>query len=661
MSVVTALLQEVDSPVKLDWASTFEDGVQRLLSGGIDLCLLDYQLGDRSGIELLREVNAAGCKTPIVMLTAHSERALDVEAMKAGAVDFLIKGHFDAAFLERVMRFTLERSRTLERLRESEERYELAVKGSNDVVWDWKVDDPNLFLSPQWKSMLGLEGATIEHTMAGFLFRLHDDDRLRFQAELAATVGGTIHKLETDLRVMHQDGAYRWARLRGSAVRDVTGKATRVAGSLSDVTLARSRDPLTGLANRMLYLDRLEQALARTARSPDYTFAVLFIDCDRFKVVNDSLGHTAGDVLLKGIARRLERCTRAVDTVARFGGDEFALLLDDARAPDGATRVAERIVAEMSRAFDVEGREVFTGASIGIAMHRAEYKQPEEILRDADTAMYRAKSHGGGRVAIFDSAMHERALSMLQLESELRRSIAANQLETYFQPILETKTRAVKGFEALIRWRHPVQGLVSPAAFLPLAEETGVIFELDCWVLQEACRQAALWPSPITVSVNGSRRLLNWPGADQLVIDALKEAGLPSSRLCIEVTETVVMDHPRVIANLSSLRKYGVKIAMDDFGTGYSSLANLHSLPFTGLKIDRSFISQVSSSDGVREVVRAIITLGHGLKLQVTAEGVETEEQCEFLRSLGCEQVQGYLFSRAMPVSEVSTFIKKWA
>ncbi len=656
--VVGALLQEAESSVVLAGATSFDEGVGALLAGGVDVCLLDYRLGSRSGLDLLRTVQASGCKTPIVMLTAHSERELDLEAMKAGAVDFLVKGNFDGPFLDRVLRYSIERARTHERLRESEERYELAVNGSTDAIWDWKVGQSELFLSDQWSVMLGLADRP-DHTLSAFMFRLHDDDRPRFQAELDATIRGTISRLEADVRVAHHNGSYRWVRLRGSTVRDAQGVATRIAGSLSDVTFARNRDPLTGLANRTLYLDRLQQALNRSRRDPQYTFAVLFIDCDRFKVVNDSLGHTAGDKLLKSIAQRLERSTRAIDTVARFGGDEFALLLDDARAPDGASRVAERIIEEIARPFQIEGREVFTGASIGIAMHNPSYKQPEEILRDADTAMYRAKAGGRGQVAMFDADMHRRALAVLELESELRRSIEANQLEVYFQPILKAQTRRVCGFEALVRWRHPTRGLIPPAEFLPLAEETGFILLLDRWVLERACQLAAGWPEPLTVSINGSRLLLDRPDVEAIIASALAASKLPPSRLSLEVTETVVMDRPQVVANLDALRRRGIQVAMDDFGTGYSSLANLHALPFTGLKIDRAFISQVTSSDRVREVVRAIIALGHGLSLRVTAEGVETEQQFELLKGLECDDVQGYLFCKPMPVDQVAAYISR--
>ncbi len=660
--VVTTLLEEVHSPITLEWAEDFEKGLARLTEGSPDVCLLDYQLGERSGLELLRRAVAAGCRTPIVMLTAQTDRALDLDAMKSGAVDFLIKGEFGGAFLDRVVRYAAERARTQERLRESEERYALAVSGSNDGSWDWQTAGRAIFLSPRWKQLLGLGPLEVEDTIDGWLDRVHLDDHARLEAELAANVAGSMTVLETDLRMKHKDGTWRWVRLRGNAVRNADGHATRMAGSLSDVTTARSRDPLTGLANRVLYLDRLEHALIRHRRDADCRFAVLFLDCDRFKVVNDSLGHNAGDALLIAIARRLEESVRAIDTVARFGGDEFAILLDDAREPDGATRVAERIVEKLAQPFQIEGREVFSGASIGIAMLHGAYKRPDEVLRDADTAMYRAKALGRGRVAVFDQVMHERAMSLLQLEGELRRAIPGGQLELLYQPLLRVADERLEGFEALVRWRHPQRGLLTPEHFITLAEETGVIGALDSWVLEEACTQAAVWNAnghPLKISVNASRRHLDRPGAASLVLETLARTGLPKQLLCLEVTETVVLDNPQALVNLTTLRDHGVQVVMDDFGTGYSSLGTLHRLPFTGLKIDKSFVAQLSTSPSAREVVRAIITLGTGLKLAIAAEGVETKEQLAVLKSLSCELMQGYLFARPMPLSETAAWIAK--
>ncbi len=657
--VVKTLLDEAKSSIALEWAESYDKGLSRLKSGAADVCLLDYQLGERSGLELLKALDERGVRTPVVMLTATTDHQLDLDAMNAGAVDYLVKGEFTGAVLERVVRYAAERARTLEKLRESEERYALAVTGANDGIWDWKTGEPRIFLSPRWKQLLGLTQSEMNDTVDAFYSRVHSDDRPRMQNAVESHIAGRLPFLEVECRMLHRDGNWHWVLVRGTAVRDTTGRATRIAGSLTDITSARSRDPLTGLANRALYLDRLEHALARSKRDPEYTFAVLFLDCDRFKVVNDSLGHSSGDQLLVNIARRLERCVRTVDTVARYGGDEFAVLLDDAREPDGATRVAERIIEDLGKPFHVGGREVFSGASVGIAMSRAMYVKPEEVLRDADIAMYRAKSQGKGRVAVFDEQMHERALSVLQMEGELRHAVEAGQLVAFYQPLV-TLAGKLKGFEALVRWRHPQRGMVAPDSFIPLAEETGAIQGLDLWVLREACTRMVEWRATLdpelTISVNASHRGLDAPGAAQTILAVLEETKLPPQALSLEVTETVVMDHPQAVSNLSLLKERGVRIVMDDFGTGYSSLASLHRLPFTGLKVDKSFVMRLGDDTAAREVIRAIITIGHGLGLTVAAEGVETAGQLEHLTALGCTLFQGYRFG--IPQAAAETFLR---
>ncbi len=653
--VVKTLLEESHSRLSLEWADSYEKGLGRLVSGGADVCLLDFQLGEHSGLELLEALKARDVRTPVVMLTATTDHQTDVAAMRAGAVDYLVKGEFTGAVLERVVRYAAERARTLERLRESEERYALAVTGSNDGIWDWKTGDARLFISARWKQLLGLSGGDTHDTVDAFYGQVHPEDRSRLKGAIDGHIAGRLPFLEVETRMLHKDGNWHWVLVRGTAVRDSTGRATRIAGSLTDITSARNRDPLTGLANRALFLDRMEHALARAKRDPESHFACLFLDCDRFKNINDSLGHSAGDALLVDIARRLERCVRTVDTVARFGGDEFAVLLEDPREPDGATRVAERIVTELGKAFVVGGREVFSGASVGIAMSRPMYARPEEILRDADIAMYRAKSSGRGRVAVFDEQMHERALAVLQMESELRHAVEASQLEVHYQPLVTAAGKLV-GFESLVRWRHPTKGMIVPDSFIPLAEETGVIEGIDRWVLREACRQLVAWRKvqpELTVAVNASHRQLDRSGAAQAVLAALAETGLPAQALSLEVTESVVMDHPQAVSNLSLLKERGVRIVMDDFGTGYSSLANLHRLPFTGLKIDKSFVQRLGEDAAAREVIRAIITLGRGLGLSVAAEGVEAAAHVEQLASLGCELMQGFRFG--LPLSAAET------
>ena len=413
-------------------------------------------------------------------------------------------------------------------------------------------------------------------------------------------------------------------------------------------------DSLTGLANRALLLDRLGRALKRRSRHPDYLFAVLFLDLDRFKLVNDSLGHNVGDELLRAVARRLKKCLRSQeDTVARLGGDEFTMFLEDIKDETDATRVAERIHKELRISFQVDGHEVFTTSSIGIALSSTGYTQPEDLLRDADTAMYRAKALGKACYSMFDTAMHKRAVALLQLDHDLRRALEQKEFRLHYQPIVLLETVEVLGLEALLRWEHPERGLVPPAEFIPLAEETRLIIPIGRWVLEEACRQVRAWQAQfgadVPVNVNLSGKQLSQRDLVDQITQILQEFSLDGRSLKLEITESMIMeDIESVITTLRQLKALGIQSSMDDFGTGYSSLSYLHRLPIDVIKIDRSFVSGSRSGVEKPEVVRTIITLARDLGMDVVAEGIETAEQLAQLRALGCKYGQGYLFSKPL-------------
>jgi diguanylate cyclase (GGDEF)-like protein len=418
---------------------------------------------------------------------------------------------------------------------------------------------------------------------------------------------------------------------------------------------AAYHDTLTALPNRMLFTDHLRLAIERTRRDETYAFAVLFLDVDRFKNINDSLGHTYGDQLLTEIAGRLLSCTRQLDTVARFGGDEFAILVDGIGVPEDAVRVAQKIQQELLVPFDLNGHEAFTSASIGIALSGTSYIHPEDLLRDADTAMYRAKDSGKARHEVFDRAMHTRAVTMLRLENDLRRALERQEFRVHYQPILTLKTGELAGFEALARWERPDRGLVSPAEFIPVAEETGMIVPLGLWVLEEACNQLREWQQAapanraLTMSVNLSGKQLSQSDVAEQVQDVLYRTNLDPRHLKLEITESVVMENAEAAAVvLASLRALGVGLSIDDFGTGYSSLSYLHRFPVNTLKVDRSFVSRMTSGDENLEIVRTIVTLARNLGMDVVAEGIETGEQLAQLKALKCEYGQGYLFAKPL-------------
>ena len=568
-----------------------------------------------------------------------------------------------------------ERRRAERALRQSEERYALAERGANDGLWDWDLATNRVYFSPRWKQMLGLREDEAGGEPEAWFGRVHPDDRDRLSGEVARHLSGDSANLEVEHRIRHADGTWRWVLLRGTAVRDAQGKATRMAGSQTDVTERKEaeekllhdalHDALTGLPNRSLFMDRLRQAMAFQQRKPELRFAVLYLDVDRFKNINESLGHAMGDRLLVSVGKRLLECIRPGDTVARLGGDEFALLLEDYGSAEDPARCAERIQAELASAHDLGGVEVFATASIGIAVAGRGYTRPEELLRDADTAMYRAKELGRARHAVFHPAMHAHARAQLQLETDLYRALERNELRLAFQPIVSLSTGLIAGCEALVEWQHPKRGRTPPAEFIPAAEETGLIRPIGDWVLRESCKAARGFAdrlprsAPIAVSVNLSARQLLRAELLEQVRSALQQSGLEPHRLRLEVTESVIMENAGPASLLlAQIKALGVHLLLDDFGTGYSSLSYLHNFRFDTLKLDRSFVARIDSSGKHAEIVRTILSLARALGMDVVAEGVETPAQVAQLQLLHCDYAQGYYFARPMDAAQLAGLLE---
>ncbi len=471
-------------------------------------------------------------------------------------------------------------------------------------------------------------------------------------------------------------GGVKWVSTTKMPLRDSEGRIVGTFGISRDITERKAiearleqqalYDSLTQLPNRALFMNRVEHLLQAAKRRPMATtlFAIIYLDLDRFKGVNDSLGHQEGDELLVQLARRLETCVRPTDTLARIGGDEFSILLDDIKSEADATRVAARIQQELTAPFTVNGTEIFSSMSLGIALSSSGYDRPEDMVRDADIAMYRAKANGRSRYEIFDSEMHKRAASQLALETDLRRALDRKEHLLHYQPIVDLETRRVEGFEALVRWKHPRRGMVGPDVFIPIAEETGLICPLGLWVLEEACRQVHVWQArfpdlaPLTMSVNLSTRQLSQPDFVDQVQRVLAETQVDPSTLSLEITESALMQNVKVGTEaIQRLRELSIRLHLDDFGTGYSSLSYLHAFPVDTLKIDRSFVDRMKLGAGQIEIVRAIIALAQNLGMGVTAEGVETVEQVALLRTLNCKKAQGYFFSRPLPADEAEKLL----
>ena len=554
------LLNQVeDARYDIEWIPSYREAIETLRNDNHDVCLFDYQLGSQTGLDLLKETLASGLTTPVILLTGQGENGMDVEAIKAGATDYLSKSEINSELLHRAVRYALERKRTEDRI----------IK------------------------------------MAYF-------------------------------------------------------------------------DSLTRLPNRELFHDRLGKALQHSERYGNI-LALLFIDLDNFKKINDTLEHRIGDLLLKGVAERLTHCVRSADsisrqdtnpvtnTIARLGGDEFTVLLTDINSMQDAARVAQRIISILSKPFTLDGHEVFVGASIGIAFYPADGRDVNTLIKNADSAMYHAKERGRNNFQFYKNSMNATAMDRLSLENSLRRALENDEFTLLFQPKIDISTRRVIGTEALIRWNHPERGNILPAEFIPLAEETGLNIPIGEWVLKSACMQSKQWVSkslscaPLTVSINISGLQFRQSDLIKVVEKVIADTGIAPGRLDLEITESVIMQNAdTTISLLQNLKNMGVQLSMDDFGTGYSSFYYLKSFPLDNIKIDRAFIHDITRSKKDADIVKAIIAMTHTLDLNVIAEGVETEEQLKLMQEFECDEMQGFFFCRPLPAEHVQEFIEIW-
>ncbi len=567
--------------------------------------------------------------------------------------------------------FALERSKLYEDLRFREERLRMLAENTRDVIAWHDTQGRFLYVTPAVTLSFGYASEEILGKQASDL--AHPDDALLLRSEMLPKLlrGETIDG--SHYRIRHKDGHYLWVETFSQPLFDVEGNVTGFVASSRDIS-ERKRlqeqmlegallyDTLTNLPNRALFMDRLKHAAQRSTRG-QHDFAVLFLDLDRFKIVNDSLGHNAGDKLLVGIAERLQNCVRPQDTVARLGGDEFAILLEDMNET-GAHTIAERIQISLKKPFDIAGREVQSTVSIGITLSK-DITDPEQLLRNADVAMYHAKNNGRARYATFDASMHQKIIETMQLEVELRNALEHGELRVYYQPIVELKTGQISGLEALVRWYHPSKGVIQPGNFISIAEDTGLIHQIDAWVLQEACHQVKAWQvllgRKLTVSVNLSTKNFRLNDLADTVLASLEKSQLSACSLKLEITESVFMDNLEAgLCQLQRLREAGVSLQIDDFGTGYSSLSYLHELPLDSLKIDRSFIWKLDSSKkhSNGEIVQTILTLARSLNLTVVAEGIETEAQLRILEKLECDYGQGFYFAKPLAAPELEGLLK---
>lgn len=566
-----------------------------------------------------------------------------------------------------------------ESLARSEERFRLAVQGSQDGIWDWDLRDNTVYYAPQWKQLIGYAEDEIGSSPDEWLGRIASSHLAQFHEAVTKLSTGESALLDVELEMTHADGDARWMLCRATAHQDGEGRVTRLAGSLADISelkavqerlrLLAHHDRLTGLPNRGVFTERVSHAVACAKRDPGRSFAVLFGDFDGFKNVNDCLGHAVGDAMLIRAAERFRSGLREGDTVARMGGDEFGVLLDDVQTADAAMETAGRLIDAFRGPYTLKGYEVISTLSLGLVMSGPEYESAEDMLRDADAAMYQAKTGGKSRVKMFDQKMHEEAMRRLDTERELRHATRDTEsmdraFRLQYQPMVDLSSGRIMGFEALVRWDHPVNGLILPGQFIPVAEEAGMIIPLGEWVLHRACEQAVIWrrslgPSrPFQMNINLSPRQMKQPGLIPTLKRLITQTGVRPADLMLELTETAMMDN-RVdaVEIMNRIRGLGIGLAMDDFGTGQSSLSCLRQFPIQTLKIDRAFLLNITLKREFSAVVQAIISLAYNLDLNVVAEGVEDESQLVQLQAMECGCAQGHYFSRPVDAADASRLL----
>ncbi len=587
------LRQIFGEALDLDWVRVWTEAVDQIKARQHDLYLIDYNLGARTGLELVQEVTHPERPQTFILLTGEESREVDLMAARVGVADFLVKSDLSALRLERSIRYALEMARGKQELFEQT----LELRAANELIQN------------QTSEYIGL----------------------------AEDLAVTKDKLQSALQ-RAEESEERYRKLA-------------------------EHDLLTGLANRALFSDRLREGLAQGQRSEKLT-GLLLLDLDRFKSVNDTLGHPVGDALLKGVSERLTNTTRKTDTVARLGGDEFAIISTNLECSDDAATLASKIIASLAEPFDLDGNEVITGTSIGIAICESGTTDVDELFRNADAALYRAKELGRGTYCYFDTKLNERIQRAKSMERDLESALKGEGLYLAFQPKLDALTGSMTGAETLARWNHPEQGNIKPDQFIPVAESTGLIVDLADWIFRQACRQAALWANsdlgPVQVAINLSAVQFKRTNILDRLMPILEETNVPPEYLELEITETAMIDNfEPVVEQLEALRATGIHIAIDDFGTGYTSLAHVKHLPVDKLKIDRSFVRNLPHSSTDAAIVRTIIALSEALGLGIVAEGVETQDQLVFLRNLGCREIQGFYITEPLPPAEFEAWLKQ--
>ena len=651
------------------------DAELRLAKPAVDVILLDLGLPDAQGLGAVRRAHAAAPRVPLVVLTGLDDDSIAVQALQEGAQDYLVKGQIETRGLLRALRYAVERKTMEEALFAEKERAQITLDCIGDAVICTDIRGNITFLNVVAEKLTGWSwGEAAGRSMTSVAPMLDAASRGTTEVSFAVTPGNGSNVGRPSNRILiRRDGSEIPIEDSAAAMHDRQGMPAGAVVVFRDVSAARAmslqiahsaeHDFLTGLPNRMLLNDRIRQAIVSAQRHTKQV-AVLFLDLDGFKHINDSLGHSIGDKLLQSIGKRLVECGRAADTVSRQGGDEFVVLLSEVQHSEDAAIAASRMLAAVAEAHSVDEHELHVTTSIGVSIYPDDGLDAETLIKNADTAMYQAKENGRQNYQYFKPAMNERAVERQSIEESLRRALERQEFTVHYQPKVNFATRTIVGAEALIRWTHPIRGSVSPAQFIPIAEDCGLILPIGNWVLRQACEQARVWANaglpPTTMAVNVSAKEFRAENFLEQLFAVLDETGIDPALLELELTESVLMKHAEsAAAILRTLRDRGVQVAVDDFGTGYSSLSYLRKFPIDALKIDQSFVGQITAAGDDASIVTAVISMAQSLKLRVVAEGVETLEQLEFLQAQKCDEAQGYYFSRPVPPLQFATLLRR--
>ena len=655
-------------------AESMSEAEKHLAQGSFDIVLLDLGLPDAQGLEAVRRARAVAPRVPLVVLTGLDDETLATRALQEGAQDYLIKGQIETRGLLRALRYAVERKTMEEALFVVKERAQVTLNCIGDAVVCTDIRGNITFLNLVAEKMTGWQWAEAVGRPMGEVFRILDAvtrETTPNPMDMAVVLDRTAH-LPSNCILVRRDGIETPIEDSVAPIHDREGKATGAVIVFHDVSTARAmaaemthsaqHDFLTGLPNRMLLNDRVNQANILAPRHSKKV-AVLFLDLDGFKHINDSLGHPIGDKLLQSIAKRLVGCVRGSDTVSRQGGDEFVVLLSEMEQPEDAAISALRILQAVAEAHSIDQHDLHVTTSIGVSVFPDDGLDAETLVKNADTAMYQAKENGRQSYQFFKPVMNVRAVERQSIEENLRRALERQEFTLQYQPKINVRTGEITGAEALIRWTHPTRGPIAPVDFIPVAEDCGLILPIGQWVLREACRQARVWLDaglPLgTMAVNISSMEFRDDNFLEHVFAALKDTGLDPRVLELELTESVLMKRAESAASvLKTLRARGVQIAVDDFGTGYSSLSYLRKFPIDALKIDQSFVRQITTASDETTIVTAVISMGRSLKLRVVAEGVETREELAFLKAQLCDEAQGYYFSRPVFAQQFAELLK---